>query len=148
MDLRTEIAINAPPSAVWEVLTDTSRYHEWNPFITLVEGKLEQGQQLTVVISPPGNSDFRFSPTVLLREEEAELRWRGKVLAEFLLSGEHFFQLQRLDDGTTRLIHGEDFRGYLTRFLTTQMTAAARGFVFMNQALKRRVETLFQPSGH
>jgi hypothetical protein len=142
MDLRTEIAISASPEQVWSVLTDTGRYHEWNPFITTVEGTLELGQDLTVVVSPPGRSDFRFRPHVTVAKAGEELRWKGKLVAEWLLTGEHFFRLLPQADGTTRFVHGEDFRGFLTKFLGPQMTATARGFVFMNQALKQRVEAL------
>jgi len=39
-------------------------------------------------------------------------------------------------------VHGEDFKGLLVRFLGQQLTATARGFVFMNQALKRRAEAV------
>ncbi len=141
MQLRTEIAIDAPPEAVWRVLVDTKRYHEWNPFITLLDGPLEDGAELTVVVSPPGASDFRFRPRVVRCEVASELRWQGKLLAPWLLSGEHFFELRPQPDGSTRFVHGENFQGYLTRLIATQLTATARGSAFMNQALKRRVES-------
>lgn len=145
MQLRTEIEIAAPPSVVWEVLLDSTRYHEWNPFITTLEGSIEQDARLNVVVSPPGSSDFRFRPQVLICDPLSELRWRGKVLADFLFTGEHYFQLQELDNGGTRFTQGEDFAGYLLRFLGRQMTATAQGFVFMNQALKRRSEARVAP---
>lgn len=139
MDLRTEIEINAPPSAVWRVIADTARYHEWNPFITSIEGKLSVGEQLSIVVSPPDGSDMRFRPRVLKCEPEEELRWRGTLFWPALFSGEHFFVLRSTRSGT-RFQHGEDFRGLLTRFLGGQLKRTASGFVLMNQALKRRVE--------
>lgn len=144
MQLRTEIEINAPASEVWEVLVDTERYHEWNPFITAIDGELIEGARLSVVVSPPDSSDLRFRPILLRLVPEAELRWRGSVLLAFLFAGEHYFELTSLDARRTRFTHGEDFSGLLVRFLGRQLTATARGFVFMNQALKRRVETLRQ----
>ena len=33
MELNSEIEINASPETVWKLLTDTSRFPEWNPFI-------------------------------------------------------------------------------------------------------------------
>ena len=145
MQVRTEIEIAAPPSVVWAVLIDASRYHEWNPFITTLEGALEEGAVINVVVSPPDSSDFRFRPRVLKSETEEELRWRGKVLADFLFAGEHYFQLESLANGNTRFTQGEDFEGYLLRFLGRQMTATAQGFVYMNQALKRRAEAQIAP---
>ena len=140
MELRTEIEIDASPAAVWRVLTDTSRFHEWNPFITKLTGELREGQRLNVTISPPEGSDMEFHPEVLVLRPEQELRWRGKMLAGFVFSGEHFFVLKATDEGRTRFSHGEDFSGFLVRFLKRQLTDTARGFVYMNRALKRRVE--------
>jgi len=147
MQLRTEIEISAPPSVVWDILVDGGRYHEWNPFITTLEGKLEQGETLNVVVSPPDSSDFRFRPEVLRSEPGEELRWRGKILANFLFVGEHYFELLDLGNGSTRFTHGENFAGFLVRFLGKQLTETARGFVFMNQSLKRRAESLARAAG-
>lgn len=147
MQLRTEIEISAPPSVVWEILLDGSRYHEWNPFITTLEGKIAAGESLSVVVSPPDSSDFRFRPRVLVTKPEQELRWRGRVLADFLFVGEHYFELVELSNGTTRFTHGENFSGFMVRFLGRQLTETARGFVFMNQALKRRAESLSRAAG-
>jgi hypothetical protein len=140
VQLRTEVEIAAPPSVVWAILLDNSRYHEWNPFITTLEGVIEQDAVINIVVSPPDSSDFRFRPRVLAVSPEQELRWRGNVWADFLFAGEHYFQLEQLANGNTRFTQGEDFEGYLLRFLGRQMTATAQGFVYMNQALKRRAE--------
>jgi hypothetical protein len=142
MELRTEVEIDAPPALVWEVLTDTASYHEWNPFVQSIEGTLAAGQRVSVLITPPESSDYRFRPEVIRVVPEEEIRWRGKLLFAFLFSGEHFFQLKALPDGRTRFVHGEDFTGLLLGLLGRKLTLTARGFVFMNQALKKRVESL------
>lgn len=140
MQLRTEIEIDAPPSEVWGVLTDFERYHEWNPFIPRISGELSAGGRLDVTVAPPESSDFDFHPRVLAVTPDEELRWRGHLLADFLFVGEHFFQLKPTEEGKTRFVHGEDFGGILLRFFGRTLTTTARGFVYMNQALKRRVE--------
>lgn len=141
MQLRTEVEIDAPPGAVWSVLTNLDAYHEWNPFITSLRGELREGATLSVTIAPPESSELHFQPTLLTVRSEQELRWRGKVLFNWLFSGEHFFELSPVAGGQrTRLVHGEDFSGVLLRFVGHQLTRTARGFVFMNQALKSRVE--------
>ena len=140
MQLRTEIDIAAPAHKVWSVLTDFAAYPEWNPFIVSIQGKPRAGERLSVVISPPQQSEWRLTPEVLCSESGKELRWRGVLWFRWLFSGEHFFKLQESQPGHTRLVHGEDFSGFLLKFLP--MTHTARGFVFMNQALKRRVESL------
>jgi len=146
MQLRTEIEIAAPPEKVWKVLTDFAAYPEWNPFIVSVRGKPILGARLAVVISPPERSEMRFNPEVVRAEPNRELRWRGVLWFSWLFCGEHIFRVEPSSDGHTRFMHGEDFSGWLLRFLP--MTNTARGFVFMNQALKRRVESLIPGSAN
>jgi hypothetical protein len=140
MELRTEIEILAPASRVWETLVDFSRYAEWNPFIPEISGDLRVGAELRVVIAPPGGNETKFQPKLLVVEPARELRWRGKLLVKGLFDGEHFMQLVELAPGRTRFVHGENFSGVLVKLLGRALTQTARGFVFMNQALKRRVE--------
>ena len=142
MQLRTEIEIDAPAQKVWAVLTDFARYPEWNPFITSVEGKLEVGARLDIRVCPPESSEMRLGPTLLVHDAPRELRWRGHLFVKGLLDGEHFFQVRDTEPGHSQFVHGEDFSGILLRFLGRKLTQVARGFVYMNQALKRRVEGL------
>lgn len=140
MELRTEVEILAPPSAVWAVVSDFASYRDWNPFIPHISGKPEVGSRLEVVISPPDGREMKFRPTVLVAEPGRELRWRGHFLVRGLFDGEHFFRMIETAPGKTRFVHGEDFTGILVRAMSSLLTNTARGFVFMNQALKKRVE--------
>jgi hypothetical protein len=140
MELRTEVQIARPPERVWEVLTDFSRYHEWNPFITNIKGDLSAGSRLEVTLSPPEGREMTVRPTVTLSNGPNELRWLGHLWFKGLFDGEHFFQCHELESGHTRFVHGENFQGVLVRFVGPTLTRVARGFVYMNQALKKRVE--------
>jgi len=142
MQLRTEIDINAPREKVWTVLTDFARYHEWNPFITHIAGELRAGSRLELTISPPESGEMAFRPDVVVCNPGEELRWRGKLLFMGLCDGEHFFRLSDGAAGGTKFVHGEDFTGLFVRFLNNKFTQVARGFVYMNTALKKRVESL------
>jgi uncharacterized protein YndB with AHSA1/START domain len=44
-DIVTEIEIDAPPSRVWEILTDFEKYASWNPFIKKISGTYQQGMR-------------------------------------------------------------------------------------------------------
>lgn len=140
MQLRTELEIEAPPARVWSVLTDFSAYHEWNPFITTVTGDARVGERLVVTMNPPESDEASFSPRVLVVDPPYELRWRGHLLVKGIFDGEHFFQCKETPSGTTRFVHGEDFGGFLVKFVGNKLRNVARGFVYMNEALKRRVE--------
>ena len=76
-ELRTEVEILAPPTVVYGVLTDFSRYHEWNPFLTSVSGKLAPGGRLSLELSLPEGSTYALTPMLERVTENEELRWRG-----------------------------------------------------------------------
>jgi hypothetical protein len=140
LEIRTEIEILAPPSRVWATLTDFSAYPQWNPMLVRISGKAGVGEKLRVVIASPGGREFTIRPKVWVVREADELRWKGQLFIPGLVDGNHFFRLIDLGDGRTRFVHGEDFSGILVRLVTPMFTDVARGFVYMNQALKRRVE--------
>lgn len=140
MQLRTEVEIDAPVERVWDVLTDIAAYHEWNPFITSIHGELAVGERLAVTLSPPESREASVFPRVLVCDRPRELRWLGHLWFRGLFDGEHFFQCEARAGGGTRFVHGEDFRGLLVKYAGGRLTQVARGFVYMNQALKRRAE--------
>ena len=86
-ELRREIDIDAPPAAVWAVLTDTHSYLEWNPFIPHLAGELREGAKLEVRIEPPGGRVMTFKPTVLGVAPDRELRWLGRFLFAGIFDG-------------------------------------------------------------
>jgi hypothetical protein len=140
MELRTELEIDAPPERVWAVLTDFSAYHEWNPFITSIGGELSVGEKLSVTLSPPEGRDWRFRPSLVVCDAPRELRWLGHLWFKGLFDGEHFFQCREAGSGRTRFVHGENVNGLLVKYVAGSLSNVARGFVYMNEALKRRVE--------
>ena len=143
-EIRTEIEIDAPTSAVWDVLVDTSRYGDWNPFIRRLEGELREGARLEVEIAPPGARGMTFKPTVLEADAGRELRWLGRLLVPGLFDGEHRFGLEALPDGRTRFVQSERFSGILVPFLGKGLRRTQAGFGQMNEALRAEVE---RPSG-
>lgn len=147
MEIRTEIEIEAPPEIVWGVLTDFSRYAEWNPFIVGIQGEARAGARIRITLSMPESAkEHQFRPRVIRCEAPQELRWLGHLWMKGLFDGEHFFRLEA-SGAKTRFIHGEDFSGVLLRFSGQTVTHATRGFVYMNQALKQRVESGASISG-
>ena len=58
-ELRTEIEIQASPEKVWAILTDLSKYPEWNPFIHKAIGQAKVGEK--VDISVPSGSKWMLS---------------------------------------------------------------------------------------
>lgn len=134
--IETEIVIASTPDKVWHVLTDFGSYLNWNPFIRSIEGEQKVGAQLTVMIQPVGGGSMRFKPVVLAFEQNKEFRWKGKLGISGIFDGEHFFKLIAQNDGTTKLVHGENFSGILVGLLGGMFQKTKAGFELMNESLK------------
>jgi len=146
MEIRSELEIAAPAAEVWGILTDFPHYQEWNPFITEIESDGVVGGSLRLLLSLPEGRDYRLKSTLLRIEENFELRWRAHLLFPGLFDGEHFLRLIELDPRRTRFVQGENFSGVLLRFSGRTLTQVARGFDYMNEALKRRAEANSHPT--
>jgi hypothetical protein len=138
--IERSIEIDASPAAVWAVLTDTTAYAEWNPFMSKLEGDLTAGAKLEVRIAPPGARPMSFTPTVLAAAPERELRWIGHFIVPGLIDGEHSLLLEPLSGGRTRFTQAERFTGLLVRPLQSMLGKTQLGFEQMNAALKARAE--------
>ncbi len=137
----TSILISAPPEQVWDVLTDFSRYPEWNPFIQSISGQLVPGEKLRVGIKPPGGKAMTFNPTVLAAQPARELRWKGRLLLPGIFDGEHFFRMEP-SGNATRFVHGEKFSGLLVGVMgASSFNQIESGFRAMNEAIKERAES-------
>jgi hypothetical protein len=141
MQVRTEIEIAAPVAEVWRVLLDFSSYPQWNPFLVEVRGEPRAGARFDITLSfPDSHREERTRRRLLKYAPESELRWLGHWGMKGLFDIEHFVRVEPRDLGT-RLIQGADFSGILLKGMLEKVTHSTRGFVYMNQALKRRIET-------
>ena len=140
MEIRSELEIAAPAAEVWGILTDFPRYQEWNPFITEFKSDGVVGNPLRLLLSLPEGRDYRIKATLLRNDADYELRFRSHLLLPGLFDGEHFLRVQAVDPRRTRFVQGENFSGALLRFSGRTLTKVARGFDYMNEALKRRAE--------
>ena len=105
---------------VWAILTDFSSYPDWNPFIKHLEGDISVGGRFTVKIHPPGGKAMTFKPVCLNFEPGKLFSWKGRLFVPGLFDGEHIFELQELENGKTRLLHSENFKGILVGMLWKQ----------------------------
>jgi hypothetical protein len=139
----TTVTIDAPPAAVWHVLTDFGRYGEWNPFIRAASGRAAVGETLELRIQPPGDRLTTHRPTVVAAEAGRRLAWVEAMSPRWLLATEHEFVLAPGPDGSggrTVLRHCERFTGVLVPVLARTLRRTARGVHELNHALKEQVE--------
>ncbi len=140
-EIRTEIWIERPPAAIWEILTATDEYPSWNPFIRHLRGQLQRGSRIEVEIAPPGSGAMTFRPVVLVVERDREIRWLGSLWVRGLFDGEHSFRLES-GEGRTHLIQSERFSGLLVgRLSDSILSKTEAGFAAMDEAVKARAES-------
>jgi hypothetical protein len=140
-DLHTEIEIDAPAQAVWDVLADFAAYPAWNPFVKRIEGTLAKDARLRVQLQPPGGSAMSFRPRVIELEPGKRFAWLGRLGIRGLFDGAHRFEVIALKPDRTRLVQAEHFSGILVPLLRKQLDGKTRqGFEAMNEAVKRRAE--------
>lgn len=139
--IETEILIQANPKVVWDILMDFKNYPGWNPFVREIEGNPEPGKKIKVRITPPGRKGMVFRPVVLENQTQKIFRWKGSLLVKGIFDGEHYFELEQMNDSSTKLIHGEHFTGMLVNLLWKSLESPTReGFHAFNEALKKKAE--------
>jgi hypothetical protein len=138
--LHTEIVIDAPPTAVWAVLSDLAGHPGWNPFLVSISGRLAPGERLRVTLSPPGARRMTMRPVVTEVAADRVLEWWGHLGFRGVFDGRHRFELFPHGTGT-RLVQSEVFTGALVPLLSRSLDAGtAAGFALMNAALKAEAE--------
>lgn len=139
-EIRTETVIDAGPDEVWRELTDLESYPEWNPFISEASGEIGDGNRLVLRMTPPDGRAMTFKPRVTKNDPARELRWLGHLGVRGIFDGEHYFRLEELPDGRTRLIHGEKFTGITVPLFGGVLEKTERGFAELNEALRERCD--------
>lgn len=140
--LYTTVDIDATPAQVWEVLTNFSTFPEWSGFKGEIRGTAKQGALLTVIARPrPGKIKMTFF-RVTKCVEERELCWRAHYAWPYLLYGDRFWVLERLDGGRRcRLTQGEMFKGVLSFIVRARAKQRGdQGYREMCDRLKAYVE--------
>ena len=134
--IQTEILINASPEKVWSILTNFEEYPSWNPFVLSLTGEMVVGQKIKIVLP-----DMSFNPTLLVYNENKEMRWIGKLLFKGVFDGEHSFVIIDNENGTVTFKHEEIFSGMLVGPFSKKLDRDTKpGFQAMNEKLKDLAE--------
>ncbi len=137
--LRTQIEIAAPPSRVWDVLTDFDRWPQWNRLLRdlRLHGPLCVGTRGDLHIQLPFGKSVIGVRLCAVRHG-VQLEWKGGIPG--VMTGCHGFTLHPVEQGT-RFVHTETFEGTLAgvfvRLAHGQMHHRYQRF---NEALRDRCE--------
>jgi hypothetical protein len=130
--------IDAAPMKVWAILTDLSRYQEWNPLFREAAGDIAVGRRIFLRSYPAGGRPMTLRPTFTAATAGTELGWAARLPG--IMAGEHRFEL-RPGNGGTLVVQSETFRGLLVPFSGKALDRAETSFQALNGALKARAES-------
>lgn len=135
--VRHEIIINASPEKVWQVLTNTDAYPEWNPTMQLVKGNVKVGNKVTYKFSQDTDKSYEVPITVREIIPQKLLNQYGGT--PLILTYDHRYNLEP-QGNTTKVIINEDYKGVGVHFWNPKPVEKAYGS--LNKALKQRAEEL------
>jgi hypothetical protein len=130
--------IDASPMKVWAILTDLSRYQDWNPLFREASGEVTVGRRIFLRSYPAGGRPMTLRPTITAATAATELAWASRLPG--IIGGEHRFELSARNGGTL-VVQSETFRGALVPFSGRALARAETGFRALNGALKVRAES-------
>ena len=131
-----EIVIQASPATVWQVLVDTDQYHQWNPTMELLEGKIKEGNKVKYRFTQDETNSSEINAQVIVVDPPNLLNQKGGI--PLILTFNHRYTLEQMDENTKVIIH-ENYRGIGVNFWNPAPVEAAYGR--LNEALKIRVES-------
>ena len=141
-EIRTEVEIAAPPTKVWNFLTDTDRWEEWSPIINQSSGVASLGSTLNItMVGKEENKDGpQYHPTITHFDAPKYFRWRAVMMAGFIMTNDKVFELEETSTGT-RLVHTEAFSGMMVPLIWDNLAGHVPSMLdSMNDALKTLVE--------
>ncbi|KAF9159763.1 hypothetical protein DFQ26_006200 [Actinomortierella ambigua] len=157
--VKTSIEIDADPATIYSILTDLSRYHEWNPQMFEARGDPVVGQKIWFRVKISS-----FQPTIIVADKDKQLTWRNILLGvPGLTNCDHSFIITPLvyeGDQQNGDVGQDDIQAHPGRVLRSRLdneetfwgitVPALRLFGFLdevkadfqkvNEALKKRAE--------
>ena len=129
--------IQAPPDAVWAVLTDASAYTDWDSGVKRVEGRIAPGEKLKVESeASPGRA---FAVKVTQFEPAKAMTWSGGMPLG-LFKGVRTFTLTPAGEHATRFTVREEYSGPMLPLIWRSMPDLQPSFDQFARGLKTRSE--------
>lgn len=134
--------IQAPRQVVWNVITDTASYAQWNPFVTACESSFAIGSPIVMKV--------RLLPSLTITQKETIQQHRpGEFLAyginipPSILSSTRQQILTAIDENTTRYESVFILQGLLSSLVSLMLKKhLTKGFNEMTDGLVARANSL------
>jgi hypothetical protein len=128
--------IRAPADRIWAILTDAPRYPTWDSGVTKVDGRIADGERITVhsEVSPG-----RAFPVRVTIEAPSRMTWVGGMPLG-LFRGVRTFRVEPEGDAT-RVTMREEYSGPLVGLMSRSIPDLSPSFTRFVNGLKAHAET-------
>ena len=135
--VHSKITINATSNQVWEVITNTEQYHEWNTVMNLLEGSVVEGNLVKYRFTQEEGKYYDIPSSVKKIIPSSLLNQGGGTFG--IITFDHKYILKE-KKGKTELVIHEDYRGVFVPFWNPEPVQKA--YDRLNNDIKKRVEYL------
>ena len=136
--VHSKISIDATPSQVWEVITNTSQYNEWNSVMLLLEGSIKEGDLVKYRFTQEEGKFYDIPSKVKKIIPLSLLNQGGGTFG--IITFDHKYILEEKKGKTVLTIH-EDYHGLFVPFWNPEPVQKA--YDRLNKDIKSRVESLY-----
>ena len=134
--------IAASPETIWAILTDATRYPEWDPTVDRIEGTIAPGNKITAYTKlSPGRA---FPVTISTFEPARKMVWSGGMPLG-LFRGDRTFLLTLQGETQTEVHVEEVFGGPLLPLIGRTLPDMDEAFAQFLAGLKQRAESNVGP---
>jgi uncharacterized protein YndB with AHSA1/START domain len=139
---RASTTINAPPEAVWALLTDGAAYPDWNTTVERLEGRVAPGETIKVVAKL--NSGRAFPVKVTTFDAPRKMVWTGGMPLG-LFKGQRTFTLTPAG-GDVEFTMDEVFSGLMSPLIGRSIPDMQPAFQEFAACLKAKAEGVTTPA--
>ena len=137
MQFTASTEINAAPETIWRIVTDASKYPDWDPGIIRIEGQIAPHEHLTIYTKAAPQRAFK--PSVTEFEPNRRMVWKsGMPLGLFY--GARTFLLEPLGGNRVRFTLTEVYGGPMLPMIGKSIPDLNPTFKDFAAALKQRAE--------
>lgn len=131
-------SISADVNTVWDLLSNTAKWKDWNPTVVSIDGTIAEGNKVKLVSTLNPKRAFNLSVTKV--DAPREMVWSdGMPLG--LFKGERTYRLTPQADGTTEFFMEEVYSGLMAPLITKSIPDMTHNFAEFADGLKAAAES-------
>lgn len=139
--------IDAPPEIVWEVITDTDSYGEWNPFVHECQSTLKPGDTINMRVQI-GRMKIRQTEIMSDYREGEGFAYCMKPAPLGALSSQRQHRIEAAGDGRSRYHSRFQLDGWMAPLVKGLIGSNLRaGFDGMSEGVRDRAQALARERG-